>query len=315
MKDFVHAEVRDLAAVLGTPALLAASRPKSGALRADILSDTECAELLSRYERDLRELDRDPAPLRAWLDERLSSPLLGRYFEALVGFWITRLFGARKFAQSVVVSRDHRTLGELDFVFEDAEGGTWHWEVAVKFYLLKGAGTRTDEFWGAMTQDRLDKKLSIIFDRQLGMAHSAEGREALAAAGFVAAPRSRLLMKGMLFYPFGSGWRDSSHPPEVSGGHWRGWWATGLPEDGASEAWTVLKRKQWLSPFRADADFVPRSRAEARKHVAEHFAAEVSPVMFAALGRESDGGWREIHRGLVMRPGWPESAVTTDFKN
>jgi hypothetical protein len=289
--------------------------------------------MLSRHADDLAALDRDPAPLFAWLGERLTSPLLGRYFEALVGFWIQHLLRARRFESSIVVSRDRRTLGELDFVFEDSAGLPWHWEVAVKFYLCKevvpGVRLRTDAYWGAMTQDRLDKKLSVIFDRQLGMPYSVEGRGALEAKGFApafaaGAPgsadvlRSRLLMKGMLFYPLSS-WDwvageliGAEYPAEVSPRHGQGWWATGLPGGGGcsgAAAWTVLKRKQWLSPFWAPAEFEPLRTAQACALVAAHFGGEVSPLMFAALARDEDGSWSERHRGLVMWAGWPGTNV------
>jgi len=294
-----------------SPALLAPS------LSPQILSDKDFESYLGQTWPELERLDRDPAPLDAWLGDRLKSPLLGRYFEALVGFWITHLLRARKFESSIVVSRDRRTLGELDFVFEGEDGLPWHWEVAVKFYLLKGRapgeGLRSDAFWGAMTQDRLDKKLSVIFDRQLGMSRSMEGQEALLKAGFAQLPESRLLMKGVLFYPAffeGSGdWRTALHPPEVSPAHWRGWWATEVPKnhgDPGGEAWTVLKRVQWLAPFWAPEDFVPLTHSEIKARVSAHFAQEVSPLMLACLERGTGGSWREMHRGLVMRPGWPQ---------
>ena len=100
-------------------------------------------------------------------------------------------------------------------------------------------------------------------------------------------------MKGMLFYPVSSraaDWTGALHPPEVSANHWRGWWATALPAGGA---WTVLKRKQWLSPFWAPRDFVPLGREEARAYVAQHLLGEASPLMLASLERAPDGSWCE----------------------
>ena len=145
-------------------------------------------ELLSRHAEDLVALI--ATPRRSWLGLRHASAP-----RSLVGtskpWWA---FGSSIcFARVGSSPRSsfrtvHRTIGELDFVFEDSQGVPWHWEVAVKFYLCKavtpGVQLRTDAFWGAMTQDRLDKKLAVIFDRQLGMPYLPEGRLALAAAGF-----------------------------------------------------------------------------------------------------------------------------------
>jgi hypothetical protein len=309
MERLIRPEVRDLAGVLAAPGLLATPSPL-GAAPDLALSDGECAQMLDAHRAALGALDRDPAELAAWLAAGDPSHLLGRYFEGLVGYWIRHLLGARRFAQSIKALNGRQVVGELDFVFEDGSGQLQHWESSVKFYLCAAetpeGGRRADSFLGTMTRDRLDKKLARLFDRQLGMPATSEGKEALRAAGFGdALLKSRLLMKGALFYPLERDWRTHPHPPEVSPAHLRGWWSRVLAP---GEAWVVLGRRRWLSPFfapAADEGFAPLSRAELEARVAAHFAESRTAFMVAAVERGAEGAWREAHRGLVVHPGWP----------
>lgn len=296
--------VRDLAAVLAAPGMLA---PQAEGLGKIAFSDEECAAILARHCDALHALDRNPAPLEAWLGAGDPSHLLGRYFETLSGFWIRHLLGAKRFAQSIKVLRGKQTVGELDFVFEDSQGALQHWEVSVKFYLCASEqpeeGRRADSFLGTMTRDRLDLKFARVYEYQLPMSASLEGREALRVAGFGDAPlQTRLLMKGALFYPYERGWRTHPHPLEVSSSHLRGWWSKGLPE---GEAWVVLDRRKWLSPFFANSGYVPLSRAELLAKLTAHFEEARTAFMLAAVEQGTDGAWRESHRGLVVHPGWP----------
>lgn len=310
MDELRNPMVRDLASVLSAPGMLAPDRPEA----AVAISDSECAEILTQHRGALLELDRDPSELETWLSAGDRSHLLGRYFETLSGYWIRKLLGARRFAQSIKVLRGKVTVGELDFVFEDARGALQHWEVSVKFYLCTAStpeeGLRADTFLGTMTRDRLDKKFARVFSHQLPMPRSVEGQEALRAAGFDGgALQTRLLMKGALFYPYGPAWRTHPHPPEVSPAHLRGWWSKELPE---GESWVVLDRRKWLSPFFAPAHFVPLSRAELLSRISAHFEQERTAFMLATVERGAEGAWREAHRGLLVHPGWPWRVTSPD---
>lgn len=291
--------VRDLAGVMGAPGLLAPVRP-------EIISDAECARTLADQGERLRALDQDPSELRRWLEEQHTSHLLGRYFEALLGFWIRHLLQARRLEAGLKIQRERQVIGELDFVFEDAIGHLMHWEASVKFYLCTAdkpeGGRETSSFLGTMTKDRLDKKMALLFERQLGMPLSPEGREALLRAGFDGAPRSRLFMKGALFYPIERDWRRHPFPPEVSAAHLRGWWSKELPP---GDHWVVLDRRRWLSPFRGAPEFRPLGRGEMLERIAGHFGGARTAFMLAQVGRRSDGYWGEDSRGLVVHPGWP----------
>src|SRR5687768_14976640 len=134
--------VRDLAGVMGAPGLL---DPGRSCVPGAVISDGECSALLERHCGKLAELDRDPRELERWIEAAQGgSRLLGRYFEALLGFWIARVLGARKLEHSIKVLRDRQVVGELDFIFEDADGNLKHWEASVKFYLCIADGDRAD---------------------------------------------------------------------------------------------------------------------------------------------------------------------------
>jgi uncharacterized protein len=292
-------EVRDLAAVMGAPGLLASGVP-------GVISDDECQGLLARHGAQLEALDHEPAPLLEWLRERGESPLLGRYFEALLGFWLTHLMGARRVAHSIPLLRGRQVVGELDFVFEDAAGASWHWEASVKFYLCTATTLEerrhTDAYLGTMTRDRLDRKLRVLLGRQLEAPRTEEGREALGRVGFESLSASRLFMKGALFYPYSGEWKKLPHPEQVSSGHLSGWWFKSLPP---GEHWVELDRRRWLSPFLGRPGFEPLDRAAMESKINAHFAEARTALMLAGVVQGEDGLWREGSRGLVVHPGWP----------
>jgi hypothetical protein len=305
-EELGHPAVRDLAGVMEAPCLLAPLRP-------EILTDDECwAELRSRKEA-LLALDRDPTPLLKWLDAARGSPLLGRYFEALLGFWIQHLMGSPRMEASLKVHRERQTIGELDFVFESPQWKRlFHWETSVKFYLCTAAtpdeGGNPESYIGTMTKDRLDRKIFKLFGRQLEMPRSPEGREELRLAGFDSPPESRLFMKGALFYPAERDWRRHPHPAEVSAGHLRGWWSKELPSGADHDSrWVVLDRRRWLSPYRArvgEESVEPLTREQMILRASGHFESLRTAFMVAEVRRQGDF-WREHERGLVVHPGWP----------
>jgi hypothetical protein len=115
-------------------------------------------------------------------------------------------------------------------------------------------------------------------------------------------------MKGALFYPWGWDWRRNPHPAPVSAGHLRGWWNRTLPEEG--DHWVVVDRLRWLSPFRADADFVPLGRSQISELGHAHFQEARTALMLAEVKRDPvTCAWTESSRGLWVHADWPLKKV------
>lgn len=206
-EGWVHAfsvpEVRDLAWSLLAPA---------------IASDARIPELAERpitsEEWDfLRRLESRPKPLVEFLAER-TSPMLGRYFEALHSFWLGHAPGFELLAEGVVLHGRHReTLGELDFVYRRG-GQVIHREVAVKFYLRFG-----EHCVGPGLRDTLAGKLNRMASHQLLMGRSSE---ASAAIGGAPIDRQEVCLPGVLFDSdprAASRWARVSDVEDLSGFH------------------------------------------------------------------------------------------------
>ncbi|GAL36185.1 hypothetical protein JCM19240_1627 [Vibrio maritimus] len=99
------------------------------------------------------------------LSEYQGNPRLGFLYQELC----RRLFECSDnhgvFAEEIQLQQDGRTLGAIDFLIEKPDQQQLeHWEVAIKFYLLK------DGLWyGPNAKDRLDKKLNRMLEHQLKM--------------------------------------------------------------------------------------------------------------------------------------------------
>ena len=136
-------------------------------------------------------IDREPAalfdfvhPTRAGVTDtdapfgdreaRPPSLRLGRRAERLMSFFLRhgpthRLVAANIPLRHVSPQGDRTTVGEIDFLLRDSEGRTWHWELAVKFFLCTSEGQHATaaDFIGPDRAETFDTKLRKMFDRQL----------------------------------------------------------------------------------------------------------------------------------------------------
>lgn len=301
MHDLTQPAVRDLAWTIGSPILIDSTYPAFSGRSVD---DAFCAAELARAEAWLMALERDPAPLHAFLD-RHHSHRLGHYFETLIEFWLRReATGLRARVQAR--AGDH-ALGEFDFVFSHPRwGARLHWEATVKFYLQATPEPGWDSFIGPNPSDRLADKLHTLFDRQLQLAQTPAGRAALGED--LPAPLARACVKGYLFFPAGA---PATEVAGLSAHGLRGWWLrhgeAALPMQGARPRWKLLPRLAWLAPARAAAGDTPAvfDTAYLYKVVARHFARAHTPLLLAELAEGEDGIWREAARGFVLSPDWP----------
>lgn len=124
--------------------------------------------------------------------EYSGNPRLGFLYQELC----RRLFDCsnqyRVVAEEIQLQQNGRTLGAIDFLVENrASLQTEHWEVAIKFYLLK------DGYWyGPNAKDRLDKKLKRMLEHQLTMSETEAFQQRFPKLASVS---QHLLMQGRLY--------------------------------------------------------------------------------------------------------------------
>jgi hypothetical protein len=234
-------------------------------------------------------------------------------FEALLEAWFRFQYSPEVLLRNVRVPRTPReTLGELDLVFAPGSDGAPadHWELSVKFYLCMAAAPEAAEresaFVGLMLRDRLDLKLRQLREKQVPLGQHPLALATLAERG-VPAPRSRALVKGMLFYPVA--WKQEAVqlPSSVHPGHRRGSWclASELQEveerfaPGASlAAWYPLPKERWL----VSPQGVSPGALVSRREVPSCLRAGAG--MFSLLAQEKGGAFRELRRVVVVEESW-----------
>jgi hypothetical protein len=312
--------VRDLCWVMASPSLIAAP---------NVVSDGDCRLVIADSRDWLRQLDRQPQPLRHWADQ-CRSPRLGYYFEQLVAFWLRERIAPGRVKSHVRVFRNKRVLGEYDFLFQrPGANSIEHWEAAVKFYLRYRDPEGNIRWLGPNTNDTLDQKLSRLMDHQLMLSDFPEARSVLQDVARELCQRnglpgveSRAFIKGYLFYPSTGGWREpATVHPAAAPGHLRGWWTRidelCVPGDGAGVRYMLLPRLHWLAPKIVSADQDDAELLDAacfQDALESHFTQSHRPVLVAVLTQDRGECWREQSRGFVVNSEWPgPDGSTTEY--
>ncbi|MBL1277760.1 MAG: DUF1853 family protein [Ectothiorhodospiraceae bacterium] len=335
---FKNAVVRDLAWVMLSPGLMVSNRKQKR-----LVSDDDCQKYYEAQFNPLKRLDEDPSPLLEYLSP-LKSHRLGFYFEALLAYWIEHLLPSALFKKNIAVFQKldktgRRTIGEFDFLFnlqgESLQGKREirHWEATVKFYLLYENKMGKVQWIGPGGRDRLDIKLARLFEHQLKLANTVEGRGILKMLSEAHSPSphmnnrfptilSAAFIKGYLFYPAGEEnemnveVNDHSWYPglTLSPVHLKGWWIRHgekkLLQRGEGIRWLLLPKLRWLSSAgittqsHQSADELMDDTAMTR-YCDHHFTNGHSSLLFAEMQRTGNG-WVEMSRGFVLHHSWPE---------
>ncbi len=301
--EFNHPGVRDLAWIIGSPPLMANTAAIDLSL---ILSQEWFLDQLQEYQPWLVSLDEQPEALERFLESR-SSHRLGRYFEALVEFWLMHheKFDLKKAGQQVI--EGGQTLGEFDFLLYDRFlKKPFHWEVAVKFYLGYGEGSEWSSWIGPSANDRLDLKLNKLLHKQLHLGRTPAGQSILRDFGW-GMVESRAFIKGQLFYHHSQG----VSPQEAHPYHLRGWWcyfreASNLFSD-VHRRWLLLPRKQWLATKSDLEGNLLLTGESALKRLLQLYEVQPLSVMIAGFSQHESLLWRETERGFIVPNTWPES--------
>jgi hypothetical protein len=291
--QFNDPTVRDLAWLLFSPDLLSASH--AGAPLAFPVESNERAVTLNW----LAALDKTPAALHMQV-HKPSLKRLGLYAEALLEYFLLYGPNARLVAANVPLRASGQTLGEVDFLLQNARCERLHWELAVKFYLHIGEGEGApalSDYVGPNLQDRFDLKHDRLLNHQLGLST----RDEFASLGFEGPWRAELFVKGRLFYRRGN---SPKLPSELAYDHLRGWWMTASEwrrESNSDDNFAAVPRLAWLAERTLLAE-----EAETLTFDAD---ALTSPVMVANYDRGAGHIWRERSRGFIVPDEWPERAL------
>ena len=224
----------------------------------------------------LDELDRHPEPLLRFVHPsrpseaaadvrwRAPSPRLGRRAERLMEFFLREGPTHRLVAANVALRsapqgerQTRTTIGEIDFLLQDAQGVRWQWELAVKFYLCTASGAHAApaDFIGPDRIDSLATKLHKMFDRQLR--HTPP--EPWEAQSWTPAACTR----GRLFYRWGDAVPVT---PGVAADHLRGGWIErerlGEIPDADRPIWQAVTRSDWMAPPLAQGSLPAQTLAE-----------------------------------------------------
>lgn len=243
LNAFKHRVVRDLAWVIASPPLIsgdyAASHKKNKPVH--FLTHEECLQELSDCSMALQQLDHDPSPLLTHLD-KLKSKRLGYRFEAFVAYWLQISPNFELLAHNIQIIENKVTLGEVDFIVKNQHSHKIiHLEVAVKFYLGTAPFDNAFRWFGTNTHDQLGKKQQHLLQNQTQLSlkypqhlnHKIDQRHCL--------------LKGRLFYPYGT----QTSPSTATGNHLRGFWIK--QSDVSKEASLKnkllfrLEKNEWLS--------------------------------------------------------------------
>jgi len=305
---FRHSSVRDLAWVMASPSLLSAMPA--------VVSNDICQAIYHGNVDWLLELDHQPDLLISKLKEH-NTRRLGYYFETLVAFWLQQRIAGEYFASQVRVYDQKRVLGEFDFLFTTRSGDTLqHWETAVKFYLYCPTDREMPHWYGPNAKDRLDIKLDRVFNHQLTLGSTPQGKRLLEHLGFQSV-KAQTFFKGYLFYPMNSQ-RQQALPQElpdyIAPNHLQGWWTRfnhlELPASAADQRWMVLPRLEWLAlkVITPEHDARLLDQQELKDYLARHFAHGQQSLLVAQMARMESGDWQELSRGFVVSEQWPSGA-------
>lgn len=266
-------------------------------------------QLTARRSAWLEGLDRDASPLLSFLAENPATRL-GLYFEKLWHFFLREDPDTDLVAHNLPVADRGRTVGEFDCIYYCRERRCHvHLELAVKFYLgyqphtTANAYSEMSDWLGPNSQDRLDKKVDHLMQRQIRLGEHAAARSLLQDLGIETLQRE-VELKGYLFrhfqqsHPLPAGFGEKRQP-----GHWLHLAQLDVfLQDSKASVFRVLPRLRWLSSAISN-DPGENLDAKALGNVLErHLAAQSRAVLVAAL----DGTGLETYRFFVTGPDWPD---------
>ncbi|WP_411821619.1 DUF1853 family protein [Leptospira sp. 'Mane'] len=191
----------------------------------------------------------------------LESGRLGRYFESLLGFIFSKSDYVRLLDKNIPIRNSNKTLGEFDFLLECENNENIHLEVALKFYLKLKQEPNLSSYIGPNGMDRLDLKLSKLFNNQLTLSQRTEGKDYLERK--YGKPFTPMLwITGFLFYPIDeylSGNYKKSLLSDLNFHHSAGFWVSWedrleVPQTKLNSYYSIPARLSWLMNYPINSD-------------------------------------------------------------
>ncbi|MFC4160221.1 DUF1853 family protein [Chitinimonas lacunae] len=222
-----------------------------------------------------------------------ASNRLGHYAEALFGDGLRRLPAHRLLLCQHPIREQGRSIGEFDFVLERPDGGCWHIELTVKFYLGVETSVGHIAWVGPGLRDNWARKEARLFGHQLPLADTAAGQAALAALGVTT--QALAWLRGRLFL----------RAPPLNDPLY-GWWRRfdeEWPQHGTDSGWRILARRDWMAP-RQGGELL--SETEVRQALGQQLIGGARPLLLGEYDRASGS---ERSRGFVVPTDWPRLAA------
>ena len=235
---------------------------------------------------------------------RVGPHRVGQYFEDLVHFYLMHHAETHAIRRGLQIRHEARTIGELDFVYREADSRAVHLETAVKFYLhLPAANPIGSHYIGPNAKDTLERKVHRLVEHQLPMSDHPHARQSIfAGTGRI---EKKAWVCGRIFYHPDHG--ESQDPsPLLSDEHLRGTWLREselgwLDRERRPFRFGVLEKPNWLSG-RGSAGH-PHSAAGMAAQIRAHFARRRRPVMIGEF--DATRPTHVIRQIMVVSDTWP----------
>lgn len=293
-KRYRHAAVRDLAWVIGSPPLLEFPSGNIHWPNANWYHERyhDSADMLQR-------LDQDPGDLVRFLQHN-KHHRLGACFEAYWIYWLQHQQRFQLLQHNLQINDAQRTIGEFDLIVHDTLlNKTYHWEVAVKFYLGIADTHMLKNWVGPGLQDRFDTKLNRLLQHQAILSDQPASKQTLQDYA-INIDATSVILKGRLFYPIDDS--ASISPEHASSDHLKSWWCDiddfRNRSSQLSTSWYALTKHEWLSPVYG----LNKSCTDAAE-IIEQVNERQEPVCVASINANE-----ETSRGFIVPQDWTRKA-------
>jgi hypothetical protein len=302
IQKFKTPELRDLAWVIAAPPLFDSFPENEIELLTSDFFEKEFTRILPR----LTSLDKNPTDLLSFIHNG-NTKLLGKYFEALIKYWLMKFSNFKVIRTNVQIFKNKRTIGELDFLIKDKVGGVIHLETAGKYYISAKGTKEWRNFYGPNPADNLSTKIEKMLNEQIKLSSEPSAKSILKSLGINTQVRHLIIFKGFFYYPWNEE-GDFTPAYGASKNHLYGYWIKVNEAEqllsGKDYRWTVLQRREWISR----RFFIPPEKTYTTEQLVEllsnYFLKNNYPLLIAKT--EANGNYFiEIERIFVISPDWP----------